>query len=399
MVPANKGAFEAAIAKGNHEKNQIQGQTRQHAHLCHLLGIKQVIVCINKMDDKSVNYSKDRYDEIKKEMDKLLTKCGYKTKKIPFIPMSAWNGDNVVHASSNMPWYKGFNVKIQSKEIQGITLLDALEKVIKPPKKANNKPFIMPISGVYKIKGVGDAVTGRIEQGTISHAANVKFCISGATAKIHSIEMHRKTVELAQSGDNVGILFKFGALPKENRPKCGDLMVIDQIQQKMSLLVAGFLRQHFLGCYEYLDPTIFIINIMGLLGDIVSLKVAKQFTALVYVQDHPGKFLCAKEDKEMKSNEVLYEGGFRPMIYVRTAKAQCQMIGIKWKMGKSTKNGKVEDAEYIEAGDTAAVIFKTLKKPLIVQPFEDCKGLGRIAAMDSNLMIMLGEVVSVEYMD
>eukprot|EP01084_Bolivina_argentea_P172512 298843_1 len=73
MVPANKGGFETSIAKGNYKKGEIEGQTRQHARLCHLLGIKQLIVCINKMDVSSVNWSQNRYNEIKQEVDKMLT--------------------------------------------------------------------------------------------------------------------------------------------------------------------------------------------------------------------------------------------------------------------------------------------------------------------------------------
>lgn len=102
MVPANKGGFETSIAKGNHKKGQVQGQTRQHARLCHLLGIEQLIVGINKMDAPSVNYAKGRFDEIKAEVDKMLTKIGYKTKKIPFIPLSGFKGDNLIEKSPNM---------------------------------------------------------------------------------------------------------------------------------------------------------------------------------------------------------------------------------------------------------------------------------------------------------
>merc|ERR1711973_304161 len=177
MVPSNKGGFETSIAKGNHKKGEVQGQTRQHARLCHLLGIEQVICGINKMDDKSVNWSEDRYKEIKGEVDKMLTKIGYKTKKIPFIPMSGFNGDNLNEPSKNMPWYKGFEVK-------------------------NKKAFRMPVSGVYKIKGVGDVVTGRVEQGKITTGVNVKFYPTGCTGNIFSIEMHHKQVEAAHCGDN-----------------------------------------------------------------------------------------------------------------------------------------------------------------------------------------------------
>ena len=177
--------------------SEIQGQTRQHARLCHLLGIDQIIVGINKMDDKSVNYSQDRFNEIKSEIEKMLTKIGYKIKKIPFIPMSGFNGDNLCKQSNNMPWWKGFEIKIKNKKekIKGITLLDALENVIQPPNKPINKPLRMPVSGICKVPGVGHVVTGRIEQGTIKPGVDVRFYPSGVRAKAISIEVHHKSVQ------------------------------------------------------------------------------------------------------------------------------------------------------------------------------------------------------------
>merc|ERR1712003_534283 len=195
---SNKGGFETSIAKGNHKKGEIQGQTRQHARLIHLLGIEQVIVGINKMDDKSVNWSEDRHGEIKGEVEKMLTKIGYKTKKIPFIPMSGFLGVNLTDKGNSirdekMPWYKGWKVSIKKEKIEGKTLYDALENVAKPPKRDKKKPFRMPVSGVYKIKGVGDVITGRIEQGVLKASLDVRFAPTGVNGKAFSIEMHHKT--------------------------------------------------------------------------------------------------------------------------------------------------------------------------------------------------------------
>eukprot|EP01084_Bolivina_argentea_P172508 298837_1 len=370
MVPANKGGFEKSIAKGNHRKGEIQGQTRQHARLCHLLGIEQLIVGINKMDAPSVQYAQSRYDEIKKEVDQMLTKIGYKTKKIPFIPMSGFKGDNLKEPSDNMRWYKGFKVRIKKKEISGHTLIDALEKVIRPPKRASKKVFRMPVSGVYKIKGVGDVITGRIEQGTIAPGVTVKFYPSKSGGKAFSIEMHHKNVLAASCGDNVGVNVK--GLNKDNMPRCGDVMAIDDVK---------------------VDPN--------------PPRSAKAFTALVFVQDHPGKLKHAKLEKQKPKSkggkgaatteiQEVYKGGFTPSIHIRTAKAPCQMVDIKWKMGKSTNNVKVEGPLFIEAGDQAEVVFHP-KLPLVVCAFDDCKPLGRIAAMDSNSLIMLGKVTKVEF--
>jgi elongation factor 1-alpha len=353
MVPANKGGFETSIAKGNHKKGEIQGQTRQHARLCHLLGIEQLVVGVNKMDDPSVNYSEDRYKEIQTEVDKMLTKIGYKTKKIPFIPMSGFLGENLTKKSDKMPWYKGFEVKSKKGTATGFTLIDALDKVVSPPKRTEDKPFRMPVSGVYKIKGVGDVITGRVEQGAITPGVNVRFYPTNVTGKAFSIEMHHKNVDLAHSGDNVGVNIK--GLNKDNMPRVGDVMCIDDIK---------------------VDPE--------------PPKPAKEFTALVFVQDHPGQLKAALKVKDE------FKGGFTPSIHIRTAKAPCQLISIKWKIGKATNNQKVDNPPYIEAGDQAEVVFRP-SLPLVVQTFDECKPLGRVAAMDSNSLIMLGKVVSVEY--
>jgi len=346
MVPANKGGFETSIQKGNHKKGEVQGQTRQHARLLHLLGVEQVIVGVNKMDAPSVGYKQDRYKEIKSEVSKMLTKIGFKTKKIPFIPMSGWKGDNLTKKSAEMGWYKGFKVKPKKKEVTGHTLLDALNDVVSCPKRPSKKPFRMPVSGVYKIKGVGDVITGRIEQGTLKPNLQVEFAPTGVEGKAFSIEMHHKSVGKAGPGDNVGVNVK--ALPKENMPKVGDVMYIQKED-----------------------------------GDEDPPKAADTFRAAVFVQDHPGKLKCAN-DKGL--------GGFTPSIHVRTAKAPCQMLKILWKRGKSTSNVKVEDPLFIEAGDEAEVLFKP-KMPICVDAYDVCKPLGRMAAMDSNSLIMLGRVL------
>ena len=168
MVPSNKGAFESAIQKGDHSTGQVQGQTRQHARLLFLLGVEQIIVGVNKMDDISVKYSEERYNEIKEEMSKMLQGIGFKPKKIPFIPMSGWTGENLNHPSTNMPWYKGFECNINPKEVvKGHTLVDALDKLVQPPKRNSEAPLRLSVSGIYSIKGIGTVVAGKVEQGIL----------------------------------------------------------------------------------------------------------------------------------------------------------------------------------------------------------------------------------------
>ena len=96
IVASSTGEFEAGISK--------DGQTREHALLAFTLGVKQMIVCMNKMDDTTVMYGEARYKEIKQEVSGYLKKVGYKPMKIPFVPISGWAGDNMIDKSDNMPW-------------------------------------------------------------------------------------------------------------------------------------------------------------------------------------------------------------------------------------------------------------------------------------------------------
>jgi elongation factor 1-alpha len=124
IIAAGTGEFEAGISK--------EGQTREHALLAFTMGVKQMIVCINKMDDKSVNYGKDRYDEIKKELSDYLKKIGYNPDKMHFIPISGWVGDNMIDRSDNMKWYTG------------PILIDALDQ-LEQPKRPKDKPLRLPL--------------------------------------------------------------------------------------------------------------------------------------------------------------------------------------------------------------------------------------------------------------
>ncbi len=339
MVPADKGGFETSIAKGNHKKQEVEGQTRQHARLINLLGIEQIIVGINKMD--TVEYSEERYNEIKHEVEKILTKIGFKTKKIPFIPISGYLGHNLTTKSDKMPWYKGFKVSGKKKDIEGHTLLDAFNDVAKPPKRYPDKSFRMPVSGVLKLKGIGDVITGRIEQGTLTKGDEICFAPSNITGcKAFSIEMHHRSHENAGPGDNVGINVK--GLKLENMPKAGDIIYLAK------------------------DPT--------------PPGTVDNFTVTAFCQDHPGKLKTT----------------WCPSVHVRTSKAPCQMTKILWKKGKSTGGVKIEEPLFVESGDQCEVVF-TPRMPFCLDTYKNCKGLGRVAMMDSNRLVMLGMVTGVKY--
>jgi len=185
MIASPPGEFESGWSK--------EGQTREHALLAFTMGVKQMIVCCNKMD--SASYKEDRYKEIQNEVGAYLKQVGYKVDTVPFIPISGWAGDNMLEHSDNMPWYKG------------PYLLQALD-AIKPPKRPILKPLRLPLQDVYKISGIGTVPVGRVETGVIKPAMQVTFGPMGTTTECKSVEMHHEQVAEAIPGDNVGFNVK-----------------------------------------------------------------------------------------------------------------------------------------------------------------------------------------------
>jgi len=159
------------------------------------MGVKQMIVAVNKMDDKSVNWSEDRFNEIKKEMSDYLKKIGYNPDKIPFIPISGWHGDNMLEPSDNMKWYKGSTL---------ITALDNLDQ----PKRPKDKPLRLPLQDVYKIGGIGTVPVGRVETGLLKPGMVLTFAPMNVTTECKSVEMHHESLTEAEPGDNVGFNVK-----------------------------------------------------------------------------------------------------------------------------------------------------------------------------------------------
>jgi elongation factor 1-alpha len=168
----------------------VQDQTKEHAFLMKVLGVQQLIVALNKMD--AANYDEKRFNEVKADVEKLLKGIGYKTETIPFIPVSAYVGDNVVKKSDKMPWYKG------------ATVIETLDSYIKEPEKPTQKPLRLPVQDAYSITGVGTVPVGRVETGILKAGDTIIFEPSGVKGEVKSIEMHHQNVPQAGPGDNVG---------------------------------------------------------------------------------------------------------------------------------------------------------------------------------------------------
>jgi len=167
----------------------VQPQTREHVFLARTLGIEELIVAVNKMD--LVEYEETRYREVVEEVKNLLNQVQFATEDASFIPISAFEGDNVEHQSDNTPWY------------EGRTVLEALND-LPEPSPPTDAPLRLPIQDVYTISGIGTVPVGRVETGIMSVGDNVSFQPSDVAGEVKSIEMHHEEIPEAGPGDNVG---------------------------------------------------------------------------------------------------------------------------------------------------------------------------------------------------
>jgi len=348
MVPAD-GNFTTAIQRGNHKAGEIQGQTRQHARLINLLGVKQLVVGVNKMDCDIAGYKKDRYDEISAEMINMLQKVGWKKefvlKSTPVLPISGWIGDNLLKKSTNMAWWNGCDVEVQdqkagTEKLHLDTLFEVLDLMARPPVRPTDATMRLPVSGIYKIKGVGDVIAGRVEQGTVKPGEEVVFLPTHSASnacggKVFTVEMHHKRQDSAGPGDNIGMNVK--GLEKNNMPRTGDVMVYKK------------------------DTT---------------LSSCQDFDAQIQVLDIPGEIKV----------------GYSPIGFVRCGRAACRISKMIWKIGKETGGKKLEEPHSLKSNEMAELTF-TPQQPLVVDTFKNCEGLSRIAFLDGNGVVMLGKIV------
>jgi len=309
-------------------KDGVMPQTKEHAFLARTLGINYIIVGINKMD--TVNYDEKRFNEVKNQVTKLLQMLGYKN--FPVIPISAWEGDNVVKKSDKMPWYKG------------PTLIEALDKVPEPEKPVD-KPLRIPIQDVYSIKGVGTVPVGRVETGKLKVGDVVIFEPASTIfhkpiqGEVKSIEMHHEPLEEALPGDNIG--FNVRGVGK-NDIKRGD--------------VAGHATS---------PPTV--------------VRPKDTFKAQIIVLSHPTAITI----------------GYTPVLHAHTTQVAARFEQILAKLDPRTGNIIEENPQFIKTGDSAIVILRPTK-PMVIEPVKEIPQLGRFAIRDMGQTVAAGMVISIQ---
>merc|ERR1712177_167532 len=327
IVAAGVGEFEAGISKN--------GQTREHALLAYTLGVKQLIVGVNKMDSTEPPYSQARFEEIQKEVQGFIKKVGYNPAAVPFVPISGWHGDNMLETSKNMSWYKGWKIERKEGNASGTTLLDALDAII-PPTRPTDKPLRLPLQDVYKIGGIGTVPVGRVETGIIKPGIVVTFAPVGLTTEVKSVEMHHESLPEAVPGDNVGFNVK-------------NVSVKD-------------IKRGYVASDSKNDPA----------------KATESFLAQVIVLNHPGQI----------------QAGYSPVLDCHTAHIACKFQEIQEKVDRRTGKATETNPKSIKSGD-AAIVQLIPSKPMCVEAFSQYAPLGRFAVRDMKQTVAVGVIKDV----
>jgi len=326
VIASGTGEFEAGISK--------DGQTREHALLAYTLGVKQLIVAVNKMD--TCKYSEERYNEIKKEVSSYIKKVGYTPEAVAFVPISGWHGDNMLETTTNMPWFKGWEIERKSGKASGKTLVDALD-AIEPPARPTDKPLRLPLQDVYKIGGIGTVPVGRVETGVLKPNMVVTFAPNELTTEVKSVEMHHEQLTEALPGDNVGFNVKNVSVKE--------------------------LRRGFVASDSKNSPA----------------KEAASFNAQVIILNHPGQIAA----------------GYTPVLDCHTAHIACKFSELLEKIDRRTGKALEEAPKALKSGD-AAIVKMLPQKPMCVESFQEFPPLGRFAVRDMRQTVAVGVIKSVE---
>ncbi len=207
MITGASQADAAVLVVSARDGEGVMAQTREHAFLAKTLGVQQLIAVVNKMDATQPPYSQKRFEEVKQQIEKLLTPIGYRN--VPIIPISGYKGDNITKPSENLKWWNG------------PTLLQALDN-LKVPEKPIDKPLRLPVQDVYSITGIGTVPVGRVETGVLKVGDKVVFQPADKQGEVKSIEMHHEPLQQAEPGDNVGFNVR-GGIAKNDIKRGGDV--------------------------------------------------------------------------------------------------------------------------------------------------------------------------------
>nr|CAI6399994.1 CBM_HP1_G0003000.mRNA.1.CDS.1 [Saccharomyces cerevisiae] len=287
----------------------------------------------------SVKWDESRFQEIVKETLQLYQEGWLQPKDcFPFVPISGWNGDNMIEAPPTRPMVQGLGKETKAGVVKGKTLLEAID-AIEQPSRPTDKPLRLPLQDVYKIGGIGTVPVGS-ELKLRCHQARYGCYFWPQLVlplKVKSVEMHHEQLEQGVPGDNVGFNVKNVSVKEIRRGNvCGDAKN---------------------------DPP----------------KGCASFNATVIVLNHPGQI----------------SAGYSPVLDCHTAHIACRFDELLEKNDRRSGKKLEDHPKFLKSGDAALVKFVP-SKPMCVEAFSEYPPLGRFAVRDMRQTVAVGVIKSVD---
>ena len=323
VISARKGEFETGFDRG--------GQTREHAMLCKTLGVSYLVVAINKMDDPTVQWQKERFDECVNKIRPFLKSCGFVIKKeVKFIPISGLGGANVKDevSESECDWWKPLYTSNENNTSSPtlISLLDTLEMTGRDP----DLPLRIPVLDRYTDRGT--IAMGKVESGTIRPGMKVIVMPTNNTYKVDEVWANEDPVSGARPGENV--------LVKLNGARTEDI------------------RKGFVICSS---PPCRAVD----------------------------KLICQIAIADMPENQKIMTSGFQCMFHAHTSEEECTISKIF-----ETTNAKgivVKNARFAGVGMRAIVMLE-LAQTVSLEEYDVMAFLGRFTLRTEGKTVAIGKI-------
>ncbi len=326
VISARKGEFETGFEKA--------GQTREHAMLAKTLGIQYLIVVINKMDDPTVEWSKERYEECVSKLKPYLKGCGYVIKRdVKFIPISALSGDNVLKEvkSETCPWWNEYCATGQHNTTTSTLMetFDSLTILGRDPAK----PLRIPVLDRYLERGC--VVLGKVEAGTLTMGDELMICPTKKVVRADAIYVNEEKVRSIKPGENV--LIKFN---------CN---------------VEDFQKGYVLCHPSSVCPK------------------PRQFSVQLFLV-------------ELLEHRPIFSSGYEAVLHIHTLEVEVQVIELICVIDGDKKMKR----PFARTGQQCVAKLRVVSDlSTCIEKFEDFPGLGRVTLRDEGKTISIGKVVGI----
>ena len=329
VISARRGEFETGFEKG--------GQTREHALLAKTIGVKYLVVVINKMDDPTVEWSRERYEECVGKLKPYLNKqCGYVIKsEVKFLPISGLSGDNILLevATDKCAWWKELYSSGAHNTFTPTLLatLDSLQIAGRNP----DGPLRIPCLDRYFERGCN--VLGKVESGIIRVGDEIVIAPTKKKAKVEAIYINEDKVRSAKPGEN--ILIKF------------------------SINVEDVQKGYVLSSPHNVCPAV-------------------------------TEFIAQLQLIDMIEHRPIFSPGYEAIMHVHTVEVEVTCVSLE----SVTAEGKTMKRPYAKQGQVCVARMST---PLLTcfERFEDLQALGRITLRDEGRTIAIGKIMKLRRRD